>query len=500
MKRYTLVLILVVLLGIHAAIAEQVNKSNSTSHKAMRWSSKKANQWYAAQPWLVGCNFIPSTAINQLEMWQANTFDPEMIDRELGWAAKLGFNVVRVYLHDLAYEQDSKGFMKRMDHFLKIADKHDIRTMFVIFDDCWLADPKIGEQPEPLPGVHNSGWLESPGLEQLKHYPTDAKLRQRLERYVTSVIEQFRNDKRILMWDLYNEPGGWWYRRGDGAKKFEKGLTGELCLPLLKDVYTWARQVNPSQPLTSCWNRGDYEVYAAFNWADVTTFHHYGNPASLNNLITKIKKGTPHRPIICTEYLRRAGGDTFQATLPVLQKHNIGAINWGLVAGKTNTMWGWASWENFDPKEPKVWFHDILRKDGTPFDKNETAFLKSFIRQGREEQNTDLLTLWPVDPLIKVFKDAQPRPDTAASALAARGETATFQLVVKSNKPLSDLRINSAPLTLNSNVAFSISPLYSDFVGFVPISKQTPAPDKDQLRKPPADYPDPLLKDTSIDL
>lgn len=351
-----------------------------------RWSSEKANQWYAKQPWRVGCNFIPSTAINQLEMWQADTFDPETIDRELGWASKLGMNIIRVYLHDLAYNQDPEGFLERMDRFLRIPDAHGIKTMFVIFDDCWLAEPKAGKQPEPLPGVHNSGWLESPGLPQLKRYPTDAKLRQRLERYVTAVMTRFGDDKRILMWDLYNEPGGWWYRRGKKPNQFEKGLTNELCLPLLRDVYTWGRKVNPSQPLTSCWNRGAYEVEAAFKWADVITFHHYGNPDALENLIAKIKREAPHRPILCTEYLWRTGGDTFQASLPVFRKHRIGAINWGLVAGRTNTMWGWGSWDSPDPTEPKVWFHDILRKDGTPFDEDEATFLQSITKQGRKAQ------------------------------------------------------------------------------------------------------------------
>lgn len=383
MKRFALLIVLMVMVGGNEAMAERVNKVDSIDPVTNRWSSKRASQWYDVQPWLVGCNFIPSTAINQLEMWQSDTFDHATIDRELGWAAELGFNVVRVYLHDLAYEQGPEGFLKRMELFLKIADKHDIKTLFVIFDDCWIAEPKAGKQPEPLPGVHNSGWLESPGLPQLKRYPTDAKLRKRLEKYATAVMTRFRDDERILMWDIYNEPGGWWYMRGSKPGEFTKGLTNELCVPLLRDAYIWARKVNPSQPLTSCWNRGAFEVEAALKWADVVTFHHYGNPVGLEKLIAKLKSKAPNRPMICTEYLFRAGGDTFQASLPVLSKHGIGAINWGLVAGKTNTMWGWSSWVKPDPKEPAVWFHDILRKDGSPFDRNEAVFLKSYIKQQR---------------------------------------------------------------------------------------------------------------------
>ncbi len=354
------------------------------SEEGKRWSQEKANEWYAEQPWLVGSNFIPSSAINQLEMWQENTFDPETINRELGWASELGFNVVRVYLHDLAYEQDPSGFLQRIDQYLKIADSNRIRTIFVIFDDCWLDDPKVGKQPEPWAGVHNSGWLESPGLPQLKRYPTDKNLRLRLEKYSKAVLTRFKQDERVLMWDLYNEPGGWWYHRGNEPGEFEKGLTNSLCIPLLNNVYSWARQVDPSQPITTCWNRGEHEVDAAFNKADIVTFHSYGSISYLENLIQKLREGAPDRPIICTEYLNRSGDCRFQNYLPILAEQKIGAINWGLVAGKTNTMWPWRSWEKPDQEEPKEWHHDILRQDGTPFDKEETAFIQSIIKQERK--------------------------------------------------------------------------------------------------------------------
>ena len=125
-----------------------------------RWTAEKANAWYREQPWLVGCNFTPSTAINQLEMWQAETFDADTINRELGWAAELGFNTARVYLHDLVWQANADGFKQRIDRYLEIAAGHGIKTTFVLFDDCWNPDPKLGKQPDPIPGVHNSGWIE----------------------------------------------------------------------------------------------------------------------------------------------------------------------------------------------------------------------------------------------------------------------------------------------------------------------------------------------------
>jgi hypothetical protein len=188
------------------------------------WSIEKANEWYTRQPWLVGCNFIPSNAINQLEMWQAETFDPVTIDCELGWAAGLGFNTVRTFLHDLAWEADPGGFKYRVDCFLEIASQHGIRPMLVIFDDCWNPDPRIGSQPAPKPGVHNSGWVQSPGLETVNR---GIAAWGRLERYVKDMIGSFAGDERILLWDLYNEPGN--------------SKNGENSLPLVQSVFEWAR-------------------------------------------------------------------------------------------------------------------------------------------------------------------------------------------------------------------------------------------------------------------
>ena len=241
-----------------------------------RWSVEKANAWYAGQPWLVGCNFIPSTAINQLEMWQADTFDPETIEKELDLAGSLGFNALRVYLHDLAHAQDPEGFLDRIDRFLAACSKRKIRPMLVFFDDVWLQHPKIGKQPEPFPGVHNSGWLESPGLPLLKEYPKDPELRGRLKRYVQAVLKRYGDDDRVLMWDLYNEPSGNWALRDEEKKVLKTGPVGEACLPLLRDVYAWAREIDPGQPLTSCIYHGKV-TEIALTWTDIVTFHNYQN-------------------------------------------------------------------------------------------------------------------------------------------------------------------------------------------------------------------------------
>lgn len=132
-----------------------------------RWSVERIRKWYDGLPWLVGCNYYPATAINQIDMWQASTWDPETIDKELGWAESIGFNTLRVYLHDLVWADDENGLYERMDQFLDICAKHGIRPFFVFFDDCHFPKPKLGEQPLPVRGYHNSGWVNSPAREEI---------------------------------------------------------------------------------------------------------------------------------------------------------------------------------------------------------------------------------------------------------------------------------------------------------------------------------------------
>ncbi len=322
-----------------------------------KWSRERAERWYAEHDWLVGANFNPSTAINQLEMWQEATFDPQTIDRELAYAESIGFNVMRVYLHSLAYRADPAGFKRRLDTYLGIADRHGISTMFVIFDDVWNKEPKIGTQPEPLPGTHNSGWVQDPGdpaSREEANFPA-------LGVYVKDLLTTFGQDDRILMWDLYNEPGN----------------TGKLTtsFPLLRQVFEWAREVNPSQPLTVglwAWDYQELNAFQAQN-SDILTYHQYEGPDKHQLIINLLR--THGRPMICTEYMARTNNSRFANILPLLKKENIGAINWGLVAGKSNTIYAWNT-PIEDGSEPTEWFHDVFRPDGTPYRQDETDLIR----------------------------------------------------------------------------------------------------------------------------
>jgi hypothetical protein len=321
------------------------------------WSEEQAHEWYQQWGWLRGANFLPSTAINQLEMWQAETFDSATINRELGWAEGIGMNSMRVYLHHLAWELDPEGFKDRMEQYLSIADKHNISTLFVFFDDCWNPTYRAGKQPDPKRGIHNSGWVRDPG--DLLH--ADSSLYVILEKYVKDVLSHFQNDERIVLWDLYNEPGNSGY--------------GTKSLPLLKKVFEWAREVNPTQPLSvGVWNKrlvelGEFQLENS----DVITYHNYHDKATHQIWIDSLR--AYGRPLICTEYMARTRNSLFAEIMPLLKDENIAAYNWGLVSGKSNTIYAWDT-PMPDGKEPKIWFHDIFRKNGTPYDIKEVRLIK----------------------------------------------------------------------------------------------------------------------------
>lgn len=339
-----------------------------------RWTAEQANAWYAGQPWLVGCNFTPSTAINQLEMWQADTWDPVTIDRELGWASQLGFNSVRVYLHDLAWQQDRRGFLKRVDQFLGIADRHGIGVMLVLFDGVWDPFARPGKQREPYPHRHNSGWVQSPAQEILKNPARQDELKE----YVQEVIGRFRKDRRVQVWDLYNEPDNPVPQYRDVELKNK----AEMALLLLQKTFLWAREMNPTQPLTSgVWigNWPDPEKLSPtervqLEKSDVISFHCYGPIEEAMKCVEHLKRY--NRPLLCTEFMARPLGSRFDPVLGYFKQHKVGAYCWGFVDGKTQTIYPWDSWTKQYTGEPDPWFHDILRRDGTPYDAAEVEYIQ----------------------------------------------------------------------------------------------------------------------------
>ncbi len=377
-QRLTRLLLLTLL-----AVAGLLPARQPASAPAERWTQQQANEWYANEPWLVGSNYIPSDAINELEMWQADTFDPKEINKELEWAQKLGMNTMRVFLHDLLWEQDSEGFKRRIDTFLQICDKHKIKPIFVLFDSCWDPFPHLGPQRAPRPGVHNSGWMQSPGataLEDPAQYP-------RLEAYVEGVVGAFGADPRVLAWDIWNEPDN---TNSGSYESSEPPDKVQRVLALLPRAFAWARAEHPRQPLTSGVWQGDWSnpqnlepmVREQLESSDVVSFHSYEPPAEFERRVNSLQQYG--RPIICTEYMARPRGSTFMAILPIAKRDRVGALNWGFVAGKTQTFLPWDSWQNpYVHRQPPVWFHDIFYANGKPYRPAEVKFIRKMTGKSR---------------------------------------------------------------------------------------------------------------------
>ena len=341
-----------------------------------RWSEKAANDWYRKQPWLVGSNYIPSTAVNQLEMWQADTFDPARINLELTWAEDLGMNTMRVFLHDLAWQQDAAGFKRRIDRFLGIADKHRIRPILVLFDSCWNPFPQPGRQPAPRPGVHNSQWVQSPGAKELM----DPAMHPRFLEYAQDVVRTFAGDKRILAWDVWNEPDN---TNASSYGTSEPAGKREAVMAVLPTAFKWARAGNPTQPLTSGLWTGDWSAPEKLSpmekkqieLSDVVSFHNYDSPEEFEKRVRWLQ--AYNRPILCTEYMARPNHSTFQGILPLAKKYKVAAFNWGFVAGKTQTNLPWDSWQKpYTDREPAEWFHDIFYFDGKAYRPEEVEFIR----------------------------------------------------------------------------------------------------------------------------
>ena len=374
-------------------LASTVNAQTTAQAQNEQWSVARASTWYDQRPWPVGFNYAPRYAINQLEMWQKETFDPVIIDQELGWAAGIGFNMVRVFLHHLPWQQDAAAFSQRIDLFLSIAEKHDIDVMFVLFDDVWNPVPQPGKQPEPTPGVHNSGWVQSPGAAILG----DIHRHDELEPYVRGILSRYGDDERVAVWDLYNEPGNLNAIPYGNAEVDDKP---KYSLILLEKVFAWARSEKPIQPLTSgVWRVKDGRWLgedkddpgaALFDFmlqhSDIVTFHSYLNAAETAIAIDSL--ALLDRPMICTEYIARGHDSTFETLLPLFAKQDIGAIHWGFVSGKTQTIYPWRSWvgairfwDSLFSDEPDPWHHDLLYADGRPYRPAEVELISTQISE-----------------------------------------------------------------------------------------------------------------------
>uniref|UniRef100_UPI00286F3240 cellulase family glycosylhydrolase n=1 Tax=Buttiauxella brennerae TaxID=82988 RepID=UPI00286F3240 len=282
-----------------------------------QWSKQQAAEWHNNQGWICGFNYLPRSAVNWTELWQRETFDAETIEQELGWAQEIGYNQLRINLPFIVWQHDRDGLLARIDQFLNIAQRHNIKVMLTLMDDCGFSgdEPFLGPQKAPEPGKHNSQAAASPGREIV----CNRDMWPDLERYVRDIVRHFRTDSRIAIWDLYNEPGN----RGTFATGLEETQFDEklecFALELLPLIFAWARGEDPLQPLTvGAWHISqdldqpacEYFAHpidiAAAQLSDVLSFHAYLATPKMLQVLRFWQKF--ERPVLCTEWLARHVG------------------------------------------------------------------------------------------------------------------------------------------------------------------------------------------------
>lgn len=360
-----------------------------------RWTTREANAWWQAQPWICGFNFLPSSAVNFLEMWHEDFFDPETIERELRWAGEIGFNAIRINLHSLVWQHDRDGLLTRLDRVMDVAAHAGLSTVPCLFDDCGFggAEPVYGPQPDPVPGVHNSRAVASPGREIVMQADAAAYL----ETYVRDVVGSFRDDVRVLFWDLYNEPGNRMEFRPEGYARFP----GELdphSQRLMESAFAWARDEDPEQPLTvAAWTTPlpgeDAHPYqteidrSALLHSDIVTFHAYWKAEQVGAFMDYLS--VLDRPMLCTEWMARAVDSRIEDQLQMFHDRSVGCFQWGFVRGRTQTHLPWPAdlvAAHGGTADPDVWFHDLLFEDGQPYDPGEIETIRALTAHSDRRQ------------------------------------------------------------------------------------------------------------------
>ena len=332
------------------------------ANQGERWSKEKAQAWHASRKRLKGFNFLPNTSINSIEMFQEDTFDPAAIKSDFTYSQALGFDTARVFLSHTLWKDQAESYKANFARYLEIADAANISTMPTFFDDCAfsLREPSVGDQGEPKPGVTNSGWVPSPGLALVE----DRSVWDSLEAYVHDFVGAFGEDERVCVWDVYNEPGN-----------SDMGLRS---LELLKAAHGWVREAGPSQPITSgSWNfDGSLDEMNAVHYAqsDVISFHGYTANPDIRALLEQL--AAFERPILCTEWLNRHLGNTFEEILPLFEEYEVHWWIWGLVNGRSQTHYPWA--RLLGKVDDSVWQHDLYHQDGTPYDADELELVKRY--------------------------------------------------------------------------------------------------------------------------
>ncbi len=352
----------------------------------MKWSKEKAWEWYSKLPWLRGCNFIGSDCANRRDMWQSYQSEEHLAtaDWELALAKETGFNTVRVIVDFDVWYQEPDSFMEIFERYMQLFHKHGQYVMVCLTAEAEMPNGEYEDfQPKPLGeqeyalGYHQGRSPEV--LERNLHHPKryhpleSPVLRDKFLQMVRSIVGKYREDERIVCWNLYNEPG----------------ITlGDRAMPLLKTMFEEARALGPVQPLTvELWTgynkKGEIgtEVQKyALEQSDVISFHCYLPLPEMCRQIAYLKRY--ERPILCTEWLNRIQNSPVEDIFPLFQLERIGCWCWGFVVGKTQTNEPWygmfAPYLRGEDSDIDLtrWMHDLYCPSLLPYDPREIKLIK----------------------------------------------------------------------------------------------------------------------------
>ena len=371
-----------------------LNSNAQTPSRHAPWTREQAWEWYNAQPWIRGCNYMSADCANRVDQWQELGFEErfETQRTEMALAQSIGFNAFRLILGEEGFGiwyADHDGFMERFDRTLELCREHGIRAIVTLANDC--SRPKeLWKLPEPGPQKYD--WGYHGGRKQSQHgtYPgavgytslDDPELAEAFYAMCREIMTVHRNDSRILFWDLINEPGA-------NNRK-------QISAANVRKLFEIGWEVNPDQPLTAdLWNSfGKGEKNPSENvvaeLCDIVSYHNY-SPLERQKEIVKDLRERIGRPLVNTEWMARIRGNNIQDCYPFFEQERIGCTMWGFVAGKYQTYEPWESmWKELDTGKGKnyemtKWFHDLYRPSLRPYDPEETAIISHVNAQADDE-------------------------------------------------------------------------------------------------------------------
>jgi hypothetical protein len=259
-----------------------------------------------------GANYVPSHASTSVAAWAR--YDADRIDRELGYAERLRLNSLRVFLQYVVYERDPADFLLKLEDFVVRCDRHGIRPLFVLFDSCFGEEPSLEKADSPA-------WVNNPGFSRLKQ-------RDALERYVRDVVTPFRGDRRVLGWDVMNEPMADFHH----VTRAERDAIWEF----VRHFCGFVKQTDPTHPITVGEavveylpkNAGHVDFLSVHSYAadrdefkkDLDLARHYGRSCG--------------KPVVVTECGNPGAGQKYEMVFDVLGKERLGFYFWELMIGK----------------------------------------------------------------------------------------------------------------------------------------------------------------------